>query len=474
MDIRAWIREVKADHDLEEITGADRDTEIGVLADLLQEKMEGKAILFNNIPGFPPGCHILTNSLCSVRRLAYTLGLSRELRGLSLVSVIMNRWSQVQPLSLSWVEEGPVGENCFRGSEVNLMTLPVPKLHELDGGRYLGTGSVVIMKDPDSGWINVGTYRVMLINGTSGAMHIVDGRHGGHIRNKYWAKGEACPVVIATGGDPLLYLLSGMELPWGANEIEWAGGWREEPVSVIRGPETGLPIPADAEIAIEGFLPPSCKRSEGPFGEWRGYYSASGKEEPVVEFVTLLHRRDPVLVASIPRVPPSDTTYPRGFLRAAMVWHQLNQAMVPGIMGCWIMPWGGDRPFLTIGMKQLYPGHARQVGLMAANCPAFNYGGVVVLVLDSDIDITSPEQVFWSLSTRLNPEKDLHVLPGVWGNPLFKAPDQPPGTSSRVVIDATIPWESRGSVPPLAKSSSTGAQKVMAKWPQFFQNGKDE
>jgi UbiD family decarboxylase len=468
LDIRAWLDEVKADNDLEEVTGADRDTEIGILADLLQEKMEGKALLFKDIAGFPPGHRILTNSMCSVRRLAYTLGLPRELKGMSLVGAIRDCWSQVQPLPLRWVEGGPVRENCHEGPAVNLLTLPVPKLHELDGGRYLGTGCVVIMKDPDSGWINVGTYRVMLSDGASGTMHIVGGRHGEYIRNKYWAKGEACPVVIATGGDPLLYLLSGMELPWGANEMEWAGGWRQEPTTVLPGPVTGLPIPADAEIAVEGILPPHSKRSEGPFGEWRGYYSAPGKEEPVVDFVSLLHRHDPVLVASVPRVPPNDTTYPRGFLRAALVWHQLNQAMVPGITGCWIMPWGGDRPFLTIGVNQLYPGHARQVGIMAANCPAFNYGGVMVVVLDSDIDITSAEQVFWCLSTRLNPERDLHVLPGVWGNALFKAPDQPPGTSSRLVIDAAIPWESRSKLPPLAKSGQNSAQKVMAKWPQFF------
>jgi len=469
VDLRAWIEEVKARGDLGEITGADADREIGVMADLLQERMEGQALLFREIPGYPPEHRILTNTMCSVRRLAYTLGLPSGLEGMPLVAAIKDGWDRVQPVHLNWVEKGPVQENFTQGDEVDLLTLPVPRLHELDGGRYLGTGCVVIMQDPESNWINVGTYRVMVSDARTCMIHIVEGRHGGYIRNKYWAKGEACPIVIASGGDPLLYLLASMELPWGENEMEWAGGWRGEAMTVVRGPKTGLPVPAAAEIALEGFLPPDKKRSEGPFGEWRGYYSAAGKEEPVVEVASLLHRDDPILLASVPRVPPNDTTYPRGFLRAALVWHQLTQAMVPGITGCWIMPWGGDRPFLTVSVQQLYPGHARQAGLMAANCPAFNYGGVVVVVMDSDIDITNHEQVFWALSTRLNPDKDFQVLPGTWGNPVFRgAGGETPGFSSRVVIDATIPWENRKKIPPLTKPSPEWAQRVRTKWPQFF------
>ena len=216
-------------------------------------------------------------------------------------------------------------------------------------------------------------------------------------------------------------------------------------------------------------MPPGKERSEGPFGEWRGFYSRPGAEEPVFEVASLMHRHNPILVASVPRVPPSDTTYPRGFLRAAMVWHQLEQAHVPGINGCWIVPWGGDRTMLTISLKQLYPGHAKQLGMMAASCPAFNYGGVIVVVLDSDIDITSPEQIFWSLSTRLRPDQGIHIIPGVWGNPVFKGHSSfPSGLSSRVVLDATIPWENLSSVPPLVRPSQKWAKHIKAKWPHLF------
>jgi 3-polyprenyl-4-hydroxybenzoate decarboxylase len=106
---------------------------------------------------------------------------------------------------------------------------------------------------------------------------------------------------------------------------------------------------------------------------------------------------------------------------------------------------------------------------MAASCPAFNYGGVIVVVLDSDIDITSPEQIFWALATRLRPDQGIHIIPGVWGNPVFKGNDgSPPGLSSRVVLDATIPWENLASVPPLVRPSQKWAQRIKTKWPHLF------
>jgi 4-hydroxy-3-polyprenylbenzoate decarboxylase len=403
--------------------------------------------------------------MTSAGSLAFTLRLPLDLQGLSLVKAIKERWQQVRPLPFQQVATGPVADNVFRDKDVDLFSLPVPRLHELDGGRYLGTACVVIMRDPDSGWINIGTYRVMQSDARTCTIHIVKGRHGWNIRNKYWQKNMSCPVVIAIGGDPLLYLMSSMELPWNENEMEWAGGWRGEPLAVMPGPVTGLPVPADAEIAVEGFMPPGKVLPEGPFGEWRGFYSKPGIEEPVIDVAALMHRHHPIMVASVPGIPPSDTTYPRGIFRAALVWHQLEKADVPGITGCWIVPWGGDRPTLVVSLKQLYPGHSRQVGMMAACCPAFNYGGVIVMVVDSDIDISSLEQIFWALSTRFRPEQDIHMIPEVWGNPVFRGGSSfPLGLSSRVVFDATVPWENLAKMPPLVRPSEDLARRIRKKW----------
>lgn len=472
MDFRQWVNSVEDIGQIKTVTGADLETEIGVLTSLFQKEMEGPALLFDEIPGYPPGYRIVTNTMTSIKRIALTLGFSHDLKGLELIAKIREQLTQLRPLPLSWDQQGPLTENVLQGNDIDLMKIPVPKLHDGDGGRYLGTGCIVIMKDPETGWVNVGTYRVMRSDARTCTIHIVTGRHGWMIRNKYWQAGKPCPVAIATGVDPLLYLLSGMEMPWDANEMELAGGWRGESLNVIPGPTTGLPIPANAEFAVEGFMTSGKMLPEGPFGEWRGYYSKPGGEEPSIDISCMMHRHAPILVTSAPCIPPSDTTYPRGFFRAALVWHQLSQAGVPGITGCWILPSGGDRSLLVVRMKQLHPGHSKQVGMMAAFAPAFNYGGVMVVLVDDHIDITNLEQLFWALATSFNPDRGIEVIDGTWGNPLFKGQSSTPaGFSSRVIINATIPWENKDKVPALINPDPKLIEQVKHKWSDLFEIG---
>jgi UbiD family decarboxylase len=81
------------------------------------------------------------------------------------------------------------------------------------------------------------------------------------------------------------------------------------PVEVIRGPLTGLPIPAHAEVVIEGEMPPPEVEShlEGPFGEWPGYYTVGSKgaadEQPVIRVKAIYYRNDPILLNMAPQWP---------------------------------------------------------------------------------------------------------------------------------------------------------------------------
>lgn len=152
------------------------------------------------------------------------------------------------------VGDGPILENTLHGSEIDLDIFPTPKWHEEDGGRYIGTGDIVVTSDPDNGQINVGTYRMMNQERDKIGLYISPGHHGRIHRDKYFAAGKPMPVVAVFGMDPLLFAAGGLGLPISTNEFEWVGAARGSPVEVIRGPKTGLPIPADAEIAVEGFV----------------------------------------------------------------------------------------------------------------------------------------------------------------------------------------------------------------------------
>ena len=126
---------------------------------------------------------------------------------------------------------------------------------------------------------------------------------------KYWEKGKSCPVVATYGQHPMVFMPSYTKFPYGRSEMEVSGGLMGRPLEVLRGPITGLPIPASSEIAIEGEIPPPSEeaRAEGPFGEWPGYYSGgtggTGENQPIIRVKAIYHRNEPILEDEAPLWP---------------------------------------------------------------------------------------------------------------------------------------------------------------------------
>ncbi len=156
----------------------------------------------------------------------------------------------------------------------------------------------MITRDPEEDWVNAGTYRVMLQGKDAVALYISPGKHGGLHRKKYFDMGKPCPVVMSFGHHPLLFIAGCTDVPVKMSEFAYAGGVLNEPIQLVRGPHTGLPIPAYSEMAIEGELRPGDNLPEGPFGEWPGYYASDTRPEPVVRIKALYYRNNPIFAAS--------------------------------------------------------------------------------------------------------------------------------------------------------------------------------
>lgn len=465
-DLRAWLQRAEELGELVRVRGAHWDLEIGAIVDLYQMRMGRPALLFEEIPGYPAGYRVAANALTSLRRINMTLGLDPELPAMDLI----HWWRKVgrargwiPPEEVAW---GPVLEHVQTGDEVDLWKFPVPRWHEHDGGRYIGTGCLVIQRDPDTGWVNVGTYRVQVQDRNLASVMITAGKQGRMILEKYWSRGEPCPVAVCVGQDPLLLFVSGLEIPWGVSEYEVAGGLLGEPVQVVRGPTTGLPVPAHGELVIEGFIHPGDRVPEGPFGEWTGYYAGGQGQEPAIRVTAVLHRSDPIILGNIPAPPPCDDTYYRGFLRAAEVWDQLEACGIPGIQGVWAHEAGGSRQWLTISIHQRYPGHSKQVGLAAAAVQAGAYANKYVVVVDDDIDPTDIHQVIWAMCTRVDPVEDVEILRRQWSSGLD--PTARHRLNARMVIDACRPWEARDRFPRVARASRELQERVKARFPELF------
>src|SRR5262249_39540431 len=150
-------------------------------------------------------------------RVALTLGLDPTLGPAELVRACRAQSRDLAPIPAEFVERGPILQHHDRDNAVNLSKFPAPVWHSEDGGRYIGTGCIVVTRDPDSGWVNAGTYRVQLHDEHTLGIYISPGKHGRLIRDKYWARGQACPVAVSVGHDPLLLMLGGLEVDYGKN-----------------------------------------------------------------------------------------------------------------------------------------------------------------------------------------------------------------------------------------------------------------
>src|SRR5581483_897391 len=293
-DLRTFLAESDRMGELKVIRGADPHLEIGAIAELALDQ-DGPALLFDDVVGYPTGYRVASNVTSSRRRALMALGMDIGLPEEEIAPKFQDIFEQYRPLPPRVVDSGPILENVQTGADVDLLQFPVPHWHELDGGRYIGTGLGVIQRDPDTGAVNVGAYRVQLHDRNTLMIFSEPDSDGRSIMEKHWKRGEACPVAITFGPEPLLFLsaCSTNGSPrHSMEEYEYTGYLAGEPVPVIRGSVTGLPISAGSEIAIEGEIPPPDREShvEGPFAEWTGYYEYSSTPEPVIHVKALYYR----------------------------------------------------------------------------------------------------------------------------------------------------------------------------------------
>jgi 4-hydroxy-3-polyprenylbenzoate decarboxylase len=465
-DLREWIARVESIGELKRVSGVDWHLEMGAVAEMIYQASPDNppAILFDKIKGYPPEMSVLSGMTNSPRRLALTLGLPMPKHPLDVVRAYRDRLKRFELMPNVFVNGGPVLDHVDRDDDVDLFKFPVPYLHELDGGRYIGTGDLVILRDPESEWVNVGTYRVMIHDKNTVGLWMSPGKHGRQIREKYFREGKPCPVVICCGQDPLLFLSSGNEVSFGVSEFAHAGGHRGVPFDTLKSELHGLPMPAAAEIVLEGEIIPTELKGEGPFGEWTGYYASSVREDPVVRIRRVYHRTNPILTMARPGRPPSDYSLSKCVIKSALIWDQVEKAGLSGVSGVWCHEAGGGRLFNIIAIKQAYAGHAKQAGLLAAGVHAGNYLGRFVVVVDDDIDPTNSFDVIWAIATRCDPAEDIDTIRRAWSGALDPRKRKGEVHNTRAIVDACRPYEWLKDFPPVAESSPELRAKTREKW----------
>ncbi len=476
-DLREWLSAAEALGEVTKVNGASWQEDIGLAAEAILREENGPCVVFDDVPGSPKGFRVLLNMFAGTRR-NMTLGFPDHLTKWELSDNYRQAYlADPKIIPHEIVDDGPILENVLMGDDIDVTKFPSPIWHEKDGGRYIGTGTYSITRDPEENWLNAGAYRAMVHDKTSVGFVTARGHHGFIHREKYWARGEAMPVVMVLGGDPLAFFYGGVEAPYGTFELDIVGGMRGRPTKMVRGKVTGLPIPANAEIVLEGYVTPDKRKDEGPFGEWSGHYAGGKRPIPVLDVHAIYHRNDPILVGVPPMGGgPDEMARYRAVMRSAMIKQNMTNAGVPGVQQVWCHEVGGARMFHAISITQRYPGHAVQALHIGAQCGASAYASKYVVVCDDDVDVTSLDQTLWAMLTRTDPKDSIQFITGSWdssADPAIPPERRAAGdmTHSVALINACKPWHWREKFPPSNAPSPEVARKAMEKF-GWLLNGK--
>ena len=462
-DLREFIAEVEKLGALRHVTGADPNVELGGITEVAAGLPECPALLFDRIKGYPAGFRIFTNATTNPQRAALALGLDPTLRPLDALKAWMAKRHTLKSHQPVTVKDAAFLETSVSGDAVDLGKLPTPVWHRKDGGPYV-SGSIVITRDPDTGWINASIYRVQVHTRNKVTVQFDhQGRHGAIIAKKYWDAGKSCPMAVVNGMDPALFIAGFEYLAAGQSEYDFAGAIKGRPIEVIAGPKTGLPLPANAEVIYEGeMLPPGGEALlEGPFGEFTGYYAAAKRPHPVTIITAIHHRNDPIVLGSPPMKPPR---FHFGLpFRAAGIWSNLEMAGVTDVVGVWQHV---AQLMTVVSIKQRYAGHAKRAGLIAA---ANSYMGRLVVVVDDDVDPSDLADVMWAVTTRCEPAEQIDIVRDAWSSaldPRIPEEDKRRGVTShsKAVIEACRPFPWIDKFPPTSALSLEEARAIADKW----------
>jgi UbiD family decarboxylase len=468
-DLREFIEILETMNDLRIVENADPNLEIGILTAIIGRRKNHPALLFDKIKGYKGGFRIITNIITTERRHMLAAGIDpgEKIEDMvNFLAMILQNYKPIKPIEVS---DGPVMSNVMKDDRIDMNIFPSPLWHEFDGGTYIGTGTLVIMKDPDSEYFNAGTYRVQLHDSKTLGISIAPGHHGDIIRQKYWERGLSCPVVVSFGHDPTLGVAADLSVPFGESELDYAGWFKGSPVKVVRGPLTDLPIPADSEVVVEGEIPPLDieSRLEGPFGEFGGYYSFEEKPQAVIKVRGVYFRDDPIIDGRPPyRGVRHDGPLPFNLAILLNTVRRLGHSDVikVGRVGC----------FLVVSLKVRYAGQVRQIADLIMSGIGMRPPKYLVIV-DDDIDPNNFDDVMWAIASRVDPEESIYLVKNRWTSPTD--PRVPPWkratgdlTSSSIIIDATRPWSWRDKFPKPTEPSPQLFQKYCVKWRDLIES----
>lgn len=364
------------------------------------------------------------------------------------------------PIKPRPVASGVCQEIVVTGENASLDLLPIVTWTPgKDKAPYLTT--IVVTRDHDTGTANRAVYRTMVRDNHSVVVNLSPNRQGTRNVQSWTQKGKKAPIAWVIATEPVIHLATVANLPYGRDEIELAGGLKNEPIDLVRCKTIDLAVPASAEIIIEAEIAPGEQEDEGPFGEFAGYMGQVEKR-PVARVTAITHRRDPIFYGYTSQMPPSESTTIQSLMNAGVILQTMRDHIgEQSVHDIWIdLTFGGLLAHGIVAMTPQFPGHGKRVGRAIADTTLLKR----ITVVDADIDIRDPTHVDWALNSRFSPQRDTVIIDDVYV-PLHIDPSvrDARGTvwqGSKLILDATQKIDSG----PFSLPSKEMMMKALTVW----------
>ncbi|WP_424102645.1 UbiD family decarboxylase [Moorena producens] len=479
-DLRGFIQELEQKGQLRRIKAlVDPDLEIAEISNRMLQA-GGPGLLFENVKGssFP----VAINLMGTEERVCWAMNRStpEDLETLGKKLGMLQQPKPPKKISQA-VEFGKIlfdvvkakpGRDFFppchqvvvQENDLDLNTLPLIRPYPGDAGKIITLG-LVITKDCETGIPNVGVYRLQLQSKTTMTVHWLSVRGGARHLRKAVERGQKLEIAIALGVDPLIILAAATPIPVDLSEWLFAGLYGGSGVNLAKCKTLDLEVPADSEFVLEGTITPGEMLPDGPFGDHMGYYGGV-EDSPLIRFHCMTHRKDPIYLTTFSGRPPKEEAMMAIALNR--IYTPILRQQVSEIVDFFLPMEALSYKAAIISIKKAYPGQARRAALAFWSAlPQFTYTKFVIVV-DETINIRDPRQVVWAISSKVDPVRDVFILPNTPFDSLDFASEKI-GLGGRMGIDATtkIPPETEHEWGAALESDGDVAAMVDRRWAEY-------
>lgn len=489
-DLRTWMDALSKAGELQRVKQPlDPVLEIPEIADRAV-KAGGPALLFENVVGHK-GARVLMNQFGTERRMAMALGVDslddiagrlQHLLNLKAPDGLLGKVKMLPQLAelgryfpKTVAARDAACKQVVQRSGFSLLDLPVLQTWPGDAGRFI-TLPCVVTRDPKTGKRNMGMYRMQVYDATTTGMHWqrqkVAAEHyrerlrasagsrvdsgvrmmaetgGGamlsaeameHLRGTGETRME---VAVAIGCDPATTFSAIVPAPPEVEEYVISGFLRQSPLELVNCETVDLQVPAHAEYVLEGYVQLDELKTEGPFGDHTGFYTAADAY-PVFHVTCITHRKDPVYAATIVGKPPMEDAYMGKAVER--IFLPMMKLTIPEIVDIHLPAEGVFHNLMLVSIRKSYAGHARKVMSAIWSLGQAMFTKIIVVV-DEDCDVQNIADVVLRVTNNIDPERDIQFTLGPIDS--LDHASRLPGYGSKMGIDATRKWAAEGFTRP--------------------------